>query len=181
MITKILILPGWQDSGPKHWQGIWLKKYSNAVKVEQKDWFNCAKEDWIRGLNDCIEKYKGDEIVLVGHSLACVVIAFWAEEYGATSSAKIKGALLVSPSDMETAVMPKEITGFAPMPLAPLGFRTIVAVSSTDPWVSMKRAEYFAKCWGAELVNVGDKGHINTDAGFGQWSQGEELLARLLK
>lgn len=29
MKTSILILPGWQDSGPEHWQSLWLKKFPN--------------------------------------------------------------------------------------------------------------------------------------------------------
>lgn len=179
-MTTILILPGWQDSGPEHWQGIWLKKYPNAVKVEEKDWLYANKDEWVEGLNNCIEKHKDNEIVLVGHSLACATIAHWSNEYGAKTSTKIKGALLVSPSDMDTSLIPKEITGFNPMPIGSLKFKTIVVVSSNDPWVSLDRAEYFAKCWGAELVNIGEHGHINVDAGYGEWPTGEELLQRLL-
>ncbi len=120
-------------------------------------------------------------ILLVGHSLACATIAYWSIKYGSTTKAYIKGALLVSPSDMDTPDFPKEITGFKPMPLEPFKFKAIVAVSSNDPWVNMERAEYFTKCWQAEMVNVGPHGHINVDAGYGEWPEGEELLQRLLK
>ena len=113
--------------------------------------------------------------------MACPTIAFWSIKYGSTTQAHIKGALLVSPSDMEAPDFPEEIAGFKPMPLESLNFKTIVVVSSNDPWVSVERAEYFAKCWGAELVNVGPKGHINPGAGYGPWPEGEELLARLLE
>lgn len=73
----ILVLPGWQDSGPQHWQSLWLKKYPNAVKVEQKNWMHAKKEDWVAGLNNAIQKYKDNDVVLVGHSLACATIAHW--------------------------------------------------------------------------------------------------------
>ncbi len=76
----ILILPGWQDSGPKHWQSLWLKKYPTAVKVEQRDWMNSKKEEWVAGLDRCIRQHSGEEIVLVGHSLACATIAHWSKE-----------------------------------------------------------------------------------------------------
>ena len=36
-----------------------------------------------------------------------------------------------------------------------------------------------AKAWGAELVDIGDAGHINTSAGYGEWPAGERLLASL--
>lgn len=176
----ILILPGWQDSGPQHWQSLWLKKYPNAVKVVQENWMYPEKQEWVKTLNDFIEKYSDKEIVLIGHSLACATFAFWANEYSSKSSAKIKGALLVSPSDMEASILPNEIKGFRPMPLKPLNFKNIVVVSDDDKWVNLNRAKYFAECWGAELVNIGHAGHINSDAGFGEWPEGERLLQKLL-
>lgn len=176
---SILILPGWGDSGPQHWQSLWLKKFPSAIKVEQKDWNFPKKNDWVRALNDSIEKYKDTEIILVGHSISSPLIAFWAQEYFPDSQAKIKGTLLVSPSDTEAPDFPKEIQGFAPIPLEKLPFKTIAVVSSNDKLVSVPRAEFFAQSWGAELVNIGPHGHINADAGFGQWPQGEKLLGRL--
>jgi predicted alpha/beta hydrolase family esterase len=178
--TTILILPGWQDSGPQHWQSIWLKKYSNAVKVLQTDWMYPEKQVWVKTLNDYIKKYSEKEIVLVGHSLACATIAYWSKEYYSKTSVKIKGALLVSPSDIKAPNFPKEIKGFSPIPLEKLKFKTIVVTSSNDQWVSIDRAKYFAQCWGAELVNIGPHGHINTDAGFGEWPEGEKLLQKLI-
>ncbi len=177
--STIFILPGWQDSDPQHWQSIWLKKYPNAVKVLQKDWMNPEKEEWVKNFNKYIEKYKDKDIILVGHSLACATIAHWSNDYFLKTSAKIKGALLVSPSDVDASNFPKEIKGFAPMPLKALKFKSIVVVSNNDQWVSMDRAKYFAQCWGAQLVNIGHHGHINADAGFGEWPEGEKLLHKL--
>lgn len=175
----ILILPGWQDSGPDHWQSRWLKKYPNAVKVVQKDWVFAKKDEWVATLNEYIDKHGGDDIILVGHSLACATIAHWAQKYPSKAS-RIKGALLVSSSDTEVTDFPKEITDFSPMPLQNLNFKTTVVASEDDPYVIMDRAEYFAKCWGAQLVNIGAHGHINTDAGFGEWPEGEKLLQEFI-
>ena len=177
----ILILPGWQDSGPQHWQSLWLNKYPNAVKVVQKDWQFPKKSAWVETLNDYIEKYKTGEIILVGHSLTCATIVHWANEYFAQTTARIKGALLVSPSDVDRPDFPEDIQGFSPLPLKPLNFPTIVVISENDPWVTPERANYFARCWAAQLVNIGAFGHINAEAGFGNWPQGEKLLADLIK
>ncbi|MDP2643108.1 MAG: alpha/beta hydrolase [Candidatus Peregrinibacteria bacterium] len=179
MNQTILILPGWQDSGPQHWQSIWLKKYPNAVKVIQKDFMNPEKEEWVKTLNAYIEKYKDNEIILVGHSLACATFAHWSNEYFAKTSAKIKGALLVSPSDMDAPNFPEEIKGFAPMPIQKLAFKSIAVVSSNDRWVSLEKAKFFAEKWNAQLINIGPHGHINADTGFGEWSEGEKLLQEL--
>lgn len=175
----ILILPGWQDSGPEHWQSFWLKKYPNAIKVEQKDWMFPKKEEWVKTLNDYIEKYKENEIILVGHSLACATIAHWSKDYFSSYN-KIGGALLVSASDVEKPDFPKEISDFSPMPIGKLNFKSIVVASEDDPYVSMGRSEYFAKCWGAQLVNIGRRGHINSASGLGEWEQGQDLLNQLI-
>lgn len=97
----ILIQSGWQDSGPTHWQSLWLKKFPNTVKVIQKDWMNPRKDEWTDVLNEYIKKYTYREIILVGHSLGCLAIAYWSQEYAKRKTAKIKGALLVAPGDSE--------------------------------------------------------------------------------
>lgn len=176
----ILILSGWGDSDPAHWQSLWLAKYPNAVKVEQKDWDEPKKDDWVQGLDACITKHAEHPIVLVGHSLACATFAFWSRDYTEQSSATIARALMVCPSDMDQDDLPKEIQGFSPMPLEKLRFKTIVVTSENDQYVSIGRAKFFADSWGARLVNIGAHGHINVDAGFGNWPQGEELLGELL-
>jgi uncharacterized protein len=55
-------------------------------------------------------------VVLIGHSLGCTAIAHWAVTY----NKKIKGALLVVPSDIESPVYTFTATGFAPVPLKKL-------------------------------------------------------------
>jgi predicted alpha/beta hydrolase family esterase len=38
---RILILPGWQNSGPDHWQTRWERVYGYQ-RVEQHDWMRPA-------------------------------------------------------------------------------------------------------------------------------------------
>lgn len=111
--------------------------------------------------------------MLIAHSLGCATIAHWAGRYGH----RIKGALLVAPSDVETAHYASfPTTGFAPMPLARLPFPSKVVFSTNDEWCTVTRAQQFAAAWGSELVDVGAAGHINTASGHGEWPTALELL-----
>ncbi|MDR3372084.1 MAG: alpha/beta hydrolase, partial [Ancalomicrobiaceae bacterium] len=55
----------------------------------------------------------------------------------------------------------------------------IVAASRNDPIMRFDRAEHWCRIWKADLVDVGDAGHINAEAGFGPWPHGLEVLAGL--
>ena len=130
-------------------------------------------------LNEYIERYKDREIILVGHSLACATIAHWTKSFP-TSSAKIKGALLVAPGDADAPNFPQEMQGFSPVPIEPLPFKSILVSSDNDEWVSFDRAKLFAQSWGSEHIVLPSAGHINAATGFGEWPEGEELLDKLL-
>lgn len=172
----ILIIPGLGNSGPQHWQSIWQNKF-NFTRVQQQDWDNPVCSDWIENINAEISKHEPANIILVGHSLACTTIAYWALKY----KIKIKGALLVAPSDTEADTYPPGTTGFTPVPLLPLPFKTIVVASTNDFYVTFDRAKQFANSWGSELINIGDAGHINVSSGFGEWEHGLSLLEQLDK
>jgi uncharacterized protein len=177
----ILIIPGYADSSPKHWQGRWLKAFPNAVKVVQKEWINVNKEEWVQTLGAAIQTAQ-EPIVLVGHSLGCSTILFWADsKEGQKSIHKIKGALLVAlPDPHSETYQTLSIKGFDPLPLKPLTFASILAASSNDPVCSLEQARYFADCLGSEFVNVGEQGHIGESSGVGEWQEGQALLKKLL-
>ena len=115
-------------------------------------------------------------MVLIGHSLACCTVIHWANKY----NRKIKGALLVGPSDADAPSYPKGTTGFIPMPLNRLPFNSIVITSSNDEYVSLERAHYFADSWGSKLVNAGALGHINSSSNLGEWPEGYRILQELI-
>ena len=172
--STILIIPGIGNSGPQHWQTLWEKQF-NFTHVEQTDWDtpNCA--DWIENINNEVKKHNPGEVILVAHSAACAAVSIWAQKF----NIKIKGALLVAPANPDPETFPKDATGFAPMPLIKLPFRSIVVSSTNDYYVSLDHAKLFAESWGSEFINVGEKGHINTSAGFGEWDEGLEFLKQL--
>jgi predicted alpha/beta hydrolase family esterase len=172
--STILILPGLGSSGPQHWQTIWQNKF-NFTRVEQTDWDTPVCADWIATINNEVQKHNPATVILVGHSLACTTVAYWAQKF----NVKIKGALLVGPSDTEADTYPPGTTGFKPVPLIKLPFRSILVASTNDYYVSLPRATRFAESWGSELINIGEAAHINAASGYGDWDAALQFLKKL--
>jgi predicted alpha/beta hydrolase family esterase len=173
-LSPVLILPGLHDSGPQHWQTLWLAGRPGFRRVEQAEWVTPRCADWVSKLDDAIDE-AGPRALLVAHSAACALVAHWVAVHGR----KVRGALLVGPSDTEAPSYPAGPTGFAPMPLVRLPFPSTVVASADDPYVSLGRAELFARSWGSRFVNVGKAGHVNAASGLGDWPRGLELLEEL--
>lgn len=174
--SKILILPGLGNSGQKHWQTAWEALYpSFFIRVNQADWETPICEDWMKNIEEKIQEIGAKNIILVGHSLACSTIGYWAAKY----KTSIKGALLVAPSDTEADSYPSGTIGFSPMPTAPLPFKTITVTSDDDFYVSLERAKFFAEQWNSKLVVLNNLGHINGNSNLGNWDFGLSLLKEL--
>jgi predicted alpha/beta hydrolase family esterase len=172
---KLLIVPGYDNSGPEHWQ-TWLeKRFPGSVRVHQRDWLDADCNEWVERLNDEINRF-GDDVILVGHSCGTMATVFW----GARYQRSISGALLVAPTDTELDNLPEGIRGFRPIPRSKLPFHSIVVGSENDPYMDFERGRQFADDWGAEYISAGNAGHINTAAGFGEWKLAEDLVSRLL-
>jgi uncharacterized protein len=170
-LDPVLLLPGLHDSGPQHWQTLWMAGRPGFRRVEQADWIAPRCADWVERLDAAVVE-AGPGAVLVAHSAACALVAHWAVARGRA----IRGALLVAPSDPEASSFPAGPTGFAPLPLVRLPFPSTVVASADDPYVGLDRAELFARAWGSRLANIGSAGHINTASGLGTWPAGLELL-----
>ena len=173
--SAILIHPGLNNSGTEHWQTKWEKKYPELHRVQQANWDKPICKDWIQQLDEEIMKYSPANVILVAHSLACTTVSYWAAYY----KRQIKGALLVGPSDTEADSYPPGTTGFKPVPLLRLPFPSIVVMSANDPYVSIERAMLFAEKWGSDIVNIGNAGHINAAAGYGDWEEGLNYIKQL--
>lgn len=175
MPPRVLLLPGLFDSGPEHWQSLWERADPSFLRVRQRDWNTPARTEWVATLDQAVSTH-GPGVVLVGHSTACALVAFWA----AAHHRRVRGALLVGPSDTEASSYPAGPTGFSPMPRQRLPFPAIVVASEDDEFVALGRASDFARAWGARLVNIGRAGHINSASGLGDWPSGRRLLDELL-
>ncbi len=175
MTTRVLIVPGWGDSGPDHWQSLWEQAHPEFRRVVQRDWLYPISAEWVETLARDV-RAAGGPVVLAAHSLGCIAVVHCALD----RTLPIHGALLVAPSDVERADYPPVSEGFAPIPRAPLAFPSIVVASRTDPFADFERSRDLAAAWGSRLVDAGDLGHVNADAGVGPWPLGETLLAELL-
>ncbi|WP_031530697.1 RBBP9/YdeN family alpha/beta hydrolase [Dyadobacter crusticola] len=174
--THFLTVPGLASSGPQHWQTIWEEQYpAHFNRVQQVNWDWPVKEEWVGQLQKEISELKGPT-VLVAHSLGCITVAHWAQEF---HSEHIKGALLVAPADADLSKRLNFVVGFTPIPTGKISFPTIVVASTNDMYASIARSQTFAADWGSEFINVGKKGHINAVSGLSDWSEGKEILYKL--
>ncbi len=173
---QVLIVPGYTGSGPGHWQTLWEQKHPEYRRVVQRDWHQPQLDEWVAALDTAI-RHSQSPVVLVAHSLGCILITHWQLRH----SGDVRGAMLVAPADVERDDAPALVRSFSPIPLQPLPFSSIVVASSNDPYVSIERSRHFASTWGSRFVNLGPCGHIDTAAGFGPWRRGEVLLQNLLR
>ena len=65
---------------------------------------------------------------------------------------------------------------FVPVSLARLSFHSAVLAGTNDPYASIEQYAKWADYWGSKLINVGDKGHINTQSDLGACKEGLLLL-----
>ena len=177
----VLLIPGRGNSNEFHWMSAWAAALPNSSRVLQAEWEKPRPEDWIARLDGAI-RTTPRRCVLVGHSLAVATIVKWADAAPAAAHARVAGALLVSPTDVENPDPSFDtVRPFAPMPMRPLPFPALVLASRDDPRVTFTRAADCAAAWGAELVDVGDLGHIGNAQRLGLWPEGLLHLGRLFE
>jgi len=175
-MTRAFVLPGYGDSGADHWQSLWQSADPRLERIRQRDWIHAKKDDWVRTLDGALAASEGG-IILVAHSLGCLLVAHWALQ--GTHAARVRGALLVAPPDPSAGTFPPEPRGFAPVPMRRLPFPGIVVASSDDPYGSLEFASSCARAWGCQFRNIGPAGHVNVATGHGPWPAGREMLREL--
>lgn len=168
---RILIVPGWRNAEPAHWQSLWADRLPNTHRVEQGDWLFPRRQDWVDRLADAVLSSRAQRVVIVAHSLGCIACA----HLPPAAAARISAALLVAPADPERR---GALADFAPVPHQRLPYRSTLVASSNDPYCPVRLAGAYARAWGSEFVRLENAGHINVAAGFGEWPLGLQLLAR---
>ena len=176
-MTRVLLLPGWLDSGPQHWQSRWEAQHGDR-RVEQSDWLWPRRGDWMARLEEVLlDEARDGPVLLAAHSLGCHLVAAW----GAHSQQvqRVRGALLVAPPDLEREGLPPQLLPWRPAVRRRLPFAAIVVASSDDPYAAPAPTAALAHDWGAELLSIGAAGHVNGESGLGDWPVGRALLDRL--
>ncbi len=173
--SDLLFVPGWNGSGPEHWQTLWQRELG-AATVEQRDWANPEPHEWAACIGQHIRRHS-NPVVLVAHSLGVLTVVRWAlsEDY-----VPVAGAFLVAPPDPE-ACEAASIRHFANgWKARPLAFPALLTGSENDPYATLTTTARMADAWSCEFWNAGRAGHINVASGHGPWPQGRAQLARLL-
>lgn len=176
--VKVLLLPGWLNSDPLHWQSRWEALHGDE-RVVQHDWDTPLRGDWIARLEDVVlSQPQHQPIFLVAHSLGCHLVAAWAQV--SHNTARVHGALLVAPPDIARDDMPAALHSWRTPVLATLTFAATCVVSSDDPFGSEAAGLAMATSWGAHAVTLGAKGHVNAASGLGDWFEGRRMLLDLM-
>jgi uncharacterized protein len=177
--TGILLVPGWNGSGPGHWQRIWQSRFPHAQVLEQNDWEQPKLDDWLEKLERAVRDSLRP-LILVGHSLGSSLIAHWSNRSRYVD--RVRGALLVAPPWLDhSASLPPQLRDFAPVPPKELRFPSWLVASKNDPYLPLPLARCLARSCGSKFVDAGPAGHINVASGHGEWPQGEFLLREALK
>jgi hypothetical protein len=178
-MRPLLILPGWQNSGPGHWQSLWETEYS-ARRADMPNWEAPHRADWVEALDRdlaALHRDTGESVVVAAHSVGCIALAHWAER----GTTPVAGALLVAPADVERGSCPEALRDFAPIPMRTLPFPSRVVAAADDPYLAADRAEAFARAWGSAFTLLPAGGHLNAASGFGPWPRGEAFLQEWLR
>lgn len=169
---RVLLLPGWQGSGPGHWQSRWEARHGHR-RVEQGDWLWPRRGDWMSRLDEVLLE-DDTPAMLVAHSLGCHLVSAWAAHSRLT--ARVSAALLVAPPDIEHPAAPPQLQRWSPIVRQRLPFASTLVASSDDPFCEASRAAAMARDWGSTWVLMGACGHINAESGLGDWDEGLALL-----
>jgi len=166
----VLVVPGLRGSGAGHWQTLWERKFPQFVRVHQDDWNVPDLDRWARRIVETALDLDGSALV-VAHSFGCLA-AVRAETF---QSNLIAGALLVAPAN------PQRFGIAQALPRLPLLFPSTVVASANDPWMPLDNARQWAADWGSEFVDLGNKGHINSESGLSHWTEGQQLMHQLCR
>ncbi|MBG1231042.1 RBBP9/YdeN family alpha/beta hydrolase [Aestuariivirga litoralis] len=179
--TDILIIAGYEGSGPDHWQSRIVKKLPSARMVEQEDWLYGSLDVAVDTLVAAVAAAT-KPVVFVAHSAGCILIAHAMpkmREQGLVD--RLKGGYLVAPPSEEAiaglaGIDPK----FKHVPRDPLPFPSLLIASSNDPFSTMEQSADLSAAWGSQLVEAGEQGHINAASGHGPWPEGLMRFAGFL-
>lgn len=174
-LPRCLLLPGWMNSGPDHWQSRWEALHGDQ-RVEQDDWVWPKRGDWMARLDEVILS-DPRPAVLIAHSLGCHLVAGWAAH--SSHRQRVLGALLVAPPDTDAPDLPPQLHNWRVPVRQALPFPSLMLVSSNDPFCALPAAEALAAHWGATCLEIGALGHVNGESGLGDWPEGRALVNSL--
>jgi len=184
-MPTVLIVPGLRDAVEQHWQTLLAadlaargRRVRTVPPMGRTD-LDCAAR--VAAIEREAQAIDGP-LILVAHSGGCVMVAHWARQ----TQRAVRGALLATPPDFERPLPPGypsvdalRAGGWLPVPRERLPFASIIAASRDDPLARYDRVAAWAAGWGAELVDLGEVGHLNPASGYGAWPRAESFIDAL--
>ncbi|PLZ00341.1 hypothetical protein CY652_21490 [Burkholderia sp. WAC0059] len=80
---KVLVVPGYLNSGEGHWQTRWEAAHPGFARVRMPDWAHPDCDAWCEALDAAVAA-AGAPVLLAAHSLGCLTIACWAARRAAS-------------------------------------------------------------------------------------------------
>jgi len=187
-MEKVLIIHGLNgnpNGGWRPWLMSELQKldiYALALSMPNSD--NPILNEWLEEIERYVERYKDDEVFLVGHSLGGLAILRYMEKY---SCKNIKGVILVStPCNFYEKDETKNIFTFFKDTinwniLKNKNLKIAVIQGDDDSVVPMADGEEIARELNGNLVIIPNGKHLNGSAGFLKLPQCLEKLIDFLE
>lgn len=166
---EIVLVPGLYDSDVDHWQSHWQRRFPFWRRVTLRNWSEPDILRWTDAIRRCLADCRRPA-VLVGHSMGALASARFAAE----QPEQVAGLMLVAPAEPARFELEEMV------PAAALPAPSVLAASHDDPLLRFSSARDWAARWGSRLEDLGDAGHVNSEAGFGPWPHGLDILARLI-
>ena len=169
-MSPFLILHGLEGSGPDHWQ-TWLAERLRArgEHVSYPDLpepFDPQPEEWLDALEGELEGVT--EPVVLCHSLACLL---WLRFAAAAGERRAERVLLVAPPrrDDLPPVARFNPDGVSAADVSRVAGETLIVCSDNDPYCPAGAITTYAEPLEIPAQLISGAGHINTEAGYGEW------------
>jgi predicted alpha/beta hydrolase family esterase len=170
-MKTFITLPGIGGSGEDHWQTLWERSNPSMRRFKPSDWDRPQLSEWHGALQNAVDA-AAHPIILVAHSLSCLLVAHWA----ALSTSAIAGAFLAAVPDPNAPAFPSAANSFRGVPTGVLRFSSVVVASTDDPYGSLEYVQNRAQQWNSRLVKIGAAGHINALSNLGEWLEGKSIM-----
>lgn len=168
MRSKTLLLHGWGGSDNPHWQA-WLageiaKEYGTVSFPLLDNPHFPSKNRWMKQIRTLLNEFQPE--TLICHSLANIA---WFHLCHEGEIASVKRLLLVAPPRLTCEI--ETLKTFFPLeaPVDLYADEVLLVTSDNDPYMTPDEANALQIALGVPMHVIASGGHLNADAGFGEW------------
>ena len=177
----MVILHGWQGSGPDHWQSWLAGRLAGTHEVRYPalpDPDHPRLDDWLSAVDSAMTGLPADGFDVVCHSVAVPLWLHRADRGAGPAPARV---LLVAPPSPRWPE--PELATFLPPPLDVDAVRraaggTILVCGDDDPYCPEGAAAAYGLPLRLPTTVIPGGGHLNVDSGYGPWPAVERWCSR---